>query len=177
MSVSGSQRQRGTRRDATRRRRRGGRAPHAVRSCGRRGWSRPRREPSAIRGHAGPAGPGGVRGSRHAPRFFSSRTTSVQRARTKKKHFAPVPRFSVWHLCSRVSQRFSGRSSRSLRLDSLPNQIANQISSPHRTPNDGLIPSTIRANVLLAPAKGELHSQSSPARAPERDAPDIVRAK
>jgi hypothetical protein len=25
-----------------------------------------------------------VRGSRHAPRFFSSRTTSVQRARTKK---------------------------------------------------------------------------------------------
>ena len=27
----------------------------------------------------------------------------------KKKHFAPVPRFSVWHLSSRVSQRFSSQ--------------------------------------------------------------------
>jgi len=124
-----------------------------------------------------------VCGVRDMPLAFSLRERPPCRELEPKKNtsrqFGSSSVFGLASLLPRESAIFfaDGRSSRSLRLDSLPNQIANQISSPHQTQNDGLIPSTIRANVLLAPAKGELHSQSSPARAPERDAPDIVRAK
>lgn len=75
-----------------------------------------------------------VCGVRDMPLAFSLRERPpcrLQRARTKKKTLrASSSVFGLASLLPRESAIFF-RSSRSLRLDSLPNQIANQISSPH----------------------------------------------